>query len=192
MVGDRYNVMYDIWKPVVGFEGLYEVSNKGQVRSVDREILQKNGRTRKKVGVVLKQFITNKGYPYVMVNKDYKQHLKTVHRLVAEAFIPNPNNYPVVNHKDEDKTNNCVENLEWCTQSHNMTWNDVHKKVAAKLKGKPSHRRMPVIDVNTGIVYCSRSEAAEKLGIRWNNIIDMCNGVKDSINGVKLRNYTEP
>jgi len=184
--------MCEIWKPVVGFEGLYEVSNRGRVRSVDRKILQKNGRTRTKVGVVLKQFITNKGYPYVMVNKDYKQHLKTVHRLVAQAFIPNPNNYPVVNHKDEDKTNNCVENLEWCTQSYNMTWNGLSKRIARKTKGRPSKLRKPVIDLNTGTIYESRMEANEKLGIRWNSIKAMCEGKQYEVNGVRLRNYTEP
>ena len=182
----------EVWKPVVGFEGLYEVSNKGRVRSVDRDIIRSDGKVQHKKGVVLKQFITNKGYPYVMVNKDYKQHLKTVHRLVAQTFIPNPNNCPVVNHKDEDKTNNCVENLEWCTQSHNMTWNDVHKRVAQKLKGKPSKKRIPVIDLNTGVIYSSRRKANEKLHISWNHIKSMCEGKLDEVKGIRLRNYTEP
>lgn len=184
--------MYEVWKPVVGFEGLYEVSNKGRVRSIDREILQKNGRTRKKVGVVLKQFITNKGYPYVMVNKDYKQHLKTVHHLVAEAFIPNPNNYPVVNHKDEDKTNNCVENLEWCTSSYNNTYNGVNKRVSAKMKGRPAHNRIPVVDETTGAVYNSCIEASRKLHISDSLIRDMRDGRLDSVNGIKIRRYMEP
>ena len=182
----------EVWKPVVGLEGLYEVSNKGRVRSVDRDIIRSDGRVQHKKGVVLKQFITNKGYPYVMVNKGYKQHLKTVHRLVAQAFIPNPSNYPVVNHKDENKTNNCVENLEWCTQSHNMTWNGLSKRIARKTKDRPSKLRKPVIDLNTGLIYQSRMEANEKLGIRWNSIKDMCEGKQDEVNGVRLRNYTEP
>ena len=182
----------EVWKQVVDFEGLYEVSNKGRVMSVDRDIPTSTGKVRHKIGVVLNQFITNKGYPYVMVNKDYKQHLKTVHRLVAQAFIPNPNNYPVVNHKDKDKTNNCVENLEWCTSSYNNTYNSVNKKRAQKLKGKPSKKRIPVIDLNTGVVYSSRREVNEKLHIRWNHIKSMCEGRLDEVNGVRLRNYMEP
>lgn len=182
----------EVWKPVVGFEGLYEVSNKGRVRSVDRDIIRSDGKVQHKKGVVLKQFITNKGYPYVMVNKDYKQHLKTVHRLVAQTFIPNPNNCPVVNHKDEDKTNNCVENLEWCTQSHNMTWNDVHKRVSAKMKGRPAHNRIPVVDETTGVVYNSCIEASRKLHINGSLIRDMRDGRLDSVNGIKIRKYMEP
>lgn len=182
----------EVWKPVVGFEGLYEVSNKGRVRSVDRDIIRSDGKVQHKKGVVLKQFITNKGYPYVMVNKDYKQHLKTVHRLVAQTFIPNPNNCPVVNHKDEDKTNNCVENLEWCTSSYNNTYNGVNKRVSAKMKGRPAHNRIPVVDETTGVVYNSCIEASRKLHINGSLIRDMRDGRLDSVNGIKIRRYMEP
>ena len=97
------------WKNVIGYEGLYEVSNKGNVRNVRRNTL-------------LKLSKTNDGYIQVHL---YKNGIRTgfkVHRLVAQAFIPNPDNLPEVNHKDEDKTNNNVTNLEWCTAKYNVNY----------------------------------------------------------------------
>lgn len=96
------------WKNVIGYEGLYEVSNIGNVRNVRRNTLLRLSKT--------------KGYIQVYL---YKNGVKTglkVHRLVAEAFIPNPDNLPQVNHKDENKMNNRVENLEWCTAKYNSNY----------------------------------------------------------------------
>ena len=97
------------WKNVIGYEGLYEVSNIGNVKNVRRNTL-------------LKLSKTNDGYIQVSL---YKNGIRTglrVHRLVAEAFLPNPDGLPLVNHKNEDKSDNSVENLEWCTAKYNTNY----------------------------------------------------------------------
>lgn len=116
-------IVKEIWRPVVGYECLYKVSNKGGVKSIDRyeNNAHKNG-LRFRKGKILKQMTNKKGYPYVHLCMGSKSVSKRIHRLVAEAFLPNPNNYPIVNHKDENKQNNCVENLEWCNNRYNCNY----------------------------------------------------------------------
>ena len=99
--------------------GIYQVSNLGNVRSLTRKVNTFNG-FRTAQGKILKPLKTNKGYYRVDLKQHQKDKYILVHRLVAETFIPNPNNYPIVNHKDTNKANNKVDNLEWCTQSHNI------------------------------------------------------------------------
>ena len=124
--------MQEIWKEIEGYEGLYEVSNLGRVRSLDREQFQigNGGSYFKRIykGRILKFKIDYHGYyrVHLSVNGERKHYL--VHRLVAEAFIPNPNNLPCVNHKDEDKTNNSVDNLEWCDVAYNNAYNGLHSR----------------------------------------------------------------
>ena len=98
----------EVWKDVKGYEGLYQVYDFGNVRSLDRTI-----NSRSICGRRLKQFNDKNGYKKVVLFKKGSHIYIGVHRLVAQAFIPNPNNYPQVNHKDENKSNNCVNNLEW-------------------------------------------------------------------------------
>ena len=105
------------WKSIPGYEGLYEVSSYGRVKSLER-YKSNNGGIQLIKEKILKPHNTKKGYLTVQFsNKIFK-----VHRLVAEAFIPNPDNLPMVNHKDEDKTNNNVDNLEWCTAKYNSNY----------------------------------------------------------------------
>ena len=101
--------MMEEWKAIPGYEGLYEVSNMGNVRNVRRNTLLR---------------LSKDCYGYIQVSL-YKNGRRTglrVHRLVAEAFIPNPDNLPQVNHKDEDKSNNRVDNLEWCDSKYNLNY----------------------------------------------------------------------
>lgn len=112
----------EIWRDVVGYEGLYEVSNQGNVRS-------------SYTGHMLSPGISQ-GYCYVALYKDGLRRNKQVHRLVAEAFIPNPMHYPLINHKDEVKTNNVVDNIEWCDYSYNVTYNGNALRISESLKGK--------------------------------------------------------
>lgn len=113
------------WRPVVGYEGLYEVSNTGRVRSVDRY----DNRNCFRKGKVLSPGKNTKGYLSVVLNCNGKRKTITVHRLVAEAFLLNPDNLPEVNHRDEDKTNNRVDNLEFCDHKYNLNYGTRQDKV---------------------------------------------------------------
>lgn len=106
----------EVWKEIPGYEGVYEVSNYGRVRSNARKVWNYT-----KQGRILKPHRKENGYMQITLcgRSKYEKHAY-IHRLVAEAFIPNPNNLPQVNHKDFDKANNCVENLEWVTAAENI------------------------------------------------------------------------
>lgn len=109
-------IVKEIWRPVVGYEDLYKVSNKGRVKGL-------------KSGKILKSALNKKGYPMVALSRNGKLLPQRVHRLVAQAFIPNPNDFPIVNHKDENKQNNCVENLEWCDNQYNCNYGTSIKRM---------------------------------------------------------------
>ena len=113
--------MQEIWKDIEGYENCYQVSNLGRVRSLTRKVDTFYGQRITK-GKILKPLITNTGYFRVDLKQHQKDNYVSIHRLVAQAFIPNPNNYPVINHIDGNPTNNDVTNLEWCTQSHNVKY----------------------------------------------------------------------
>ena len=111
--------MKEIWKPVVGYEKSYEVSNHGRVRSLDRTIMKKNGVNLHLKEKILKPYDNGKSYLLVDLHSNGKKNTQKVHRLVAQAFHPNPLNLPVVNHRDGNKDNNTANNLEWCTIKQN-------------------------------------------------------------------------
>lgn len=128
------------WRPIVGYEGLYEVSNFGNVRSLDRLRKGAYGKLQKCYGKAIKG-TNRKGYIEVGLCNNGKYSIVGVHRLVASAFIPNPNNLPCVNHKDENKTNNFVENLEWCNYSYNNNYGNRNNKVRNKLKNNQNRSK---------------------------------------------------
>lgn len=111
--------MREIWKDIKGYEGLYQVSNLGNVKSLTRQIKCLNSKYRTINGKVLKALQMNNNYLFVNLWKNNVIKRALIHRLVAEAFIPNPNNELEVNHIDGNKHNNCVNNLEWCNRSYN-------------------------------------------------------------------------
>ena len=123
------------WKYIEGYEGLYQVSNYGRVRSL---FYRKKNQVQ-----LLKLRKVTKGYLQVALWKNRKRKDFMVHKLVAEAFIPNPNNYPQINHKDEDKTNNCVENLEWCTNEYNHNYGTRNIRAGGGINGSGSNQIMP-------------------------------------------------
>ena len=116
------------WKDIVGYEGHYQVSNTGKIRSVDRYIKDRRLGKRFAKGYILKPELSKNGYLYVNLNKDGKIKHCTVHRIVAQAFIPNPYNLPCVNHKDENRGNNNADNLEWITNIGNLKYSNVWAK----------------------------------------------------------------
>ena len=134
--------MEEIWKDIVGYEGLYQVSNCGRVKSLSRYMNNKNGGKSLLKERILKSAYTKKGYLRVGLCKYSKTKPFSVHRLVAQAFIPNPNNLPQVNHKDENKENNFVyinedgtadlekSNLEWCTNEYNSNYGTKNERLA--------------------------------------------------------------
>lgn len=116
-------IIKEIWKSITDYEGLYEVSNLGRVKSLG------NNKSRKEK--ILKPAKDRKGYLYVILCRNGKVKNFKVHRLVAEAFLPNPEGFPEVNHKDEDKTNNQVENLEFCDCKYNINYGSHNERSAA-------------------------------------------------------------
>lgn len=131
----------EIWKDVPNYEGLYQVSNYGRLKSLEKSVKFYSGYAKKKCErkyperIICKNHIAN-GYLQLELYKNGKAKKIKMHRLVAETFIPNPNNYPCVNHKDENKLNNCVDNLEWCTYSYNNSYNNCHIRRGKTQKGK--------------------------------------------------------
>lgn len=143
--------------PIKNYEDRYLISNQGNVWS----ILNKK---------FLKPQKTRDGYFTVDLCRDGTDKIVKVHRLVAEAFIPNPNNLPTVNHLDEDKTNNKVDNLEWCSVKDNNNYGS-HNSSLARTKGFPTRC------IETGIIYFSLAEAERQTGIKKESIWRVCHGI---------------
>lgn len=113
----------EVWKDIKGYEGYYQASNLGRIKRLEREIKTRNGKGEHKRILkenILQGFYCPKGYVRVLLTRDKKNKTYMIHRLIAETFIPNPDNFPQVNHIDGIKNHNNVENLEWCTQSYNI------------------------------------------------------------------------
>ena len=172
--------MREEWRPLEGWERLYEISNRGDVKSVERTV--RNGKGYRIVAErILKASKNSGGYLQVHLSKDGKGKFYLVHRLVAEVFLDNPMGYTEVNHLDEDKTNNCADNLEWCSRSYNLSYNDRAKK-AGKKAGKKLSKPVIAIDVRTGLIieFASAQEASRQIGINHGNICACCNGKRNS------------
>lgn len=154
--------MTEIWRPIKGYEGLFEISNYGRVKSLGRWIIYNNGYKHYYKEYVMKLHLSSRGYLRVCLQ--YMKHKESclVHRLVAEAFIPNPNNLPQVNHIDEDKTNNRVENLEWCDSSYNINYGCRNEKVSDKRSIRVNQYTLDGVFIKK---WKSATEASKALGI---------------------------
>ena len=152
---DNFNIEKEIWKDIPDFEGLYQVSNFGRIKSLERkEFMARNNCYRVRKERILKADITKKGYERVLLYKNGKSKKIFVHRLVAIAFINNPNNHPIINHIDEVPLNNHVSNLEWCTHSYNSTY-----KGAKERQLKNVWKGVQSTNVKTGETKLYRSAA---------------------------------
>lgn len=147
----------ELWKPVVGFEGLYEVSNLGQIKSLQRTKNNK-GKIQQVPKRILAQAQTN--YPSVSLWSDGVLKVKKVHRIVAEAWIPNPLNKSEVNHIDANRLNNCFDNLEWVTRQENCT----HAKVNKLMPSGKNHVKTKV-NPNDVIYYWLINEETTQLEV---------------------------
>lgn len=165
----------EIWKDVKGYEDLYEVSNFGRVKSKDRrvKVVHKSTFYKNLKGKMLKP-INTIGYDKVALCKEGRKKYHNIHRLVAEAFIPNENNLPIVNHKDESRNNNHVDNLEWCTHQYNITYGTAPSRKDKKLS-------LPVVGTHvltgTKITFPSMTEAGRN-GFVQSAISLCCRGEK--------------
>lgn len=160
--------MEEIWKDVVGFEGLYKVSNYGRVFSVKSNcVLKPSGtyRNRKYLGVGL---------------YNGKNHTKPIHRLVAEAFLPNPNGYKVINHIDEDPSNNRVDNLEWCTYEYNNNYGTRNERLSESIRSSEKKKRFRIaqytLDGQFVKTFSSATEASRH-GFTKSHILDCAKGL---------------
>jgi hypothetical protein len=174
----------EIWKPIKGYEGYYEVSNLGNVRSLERDItyiVRGKKAVRHQSSVILQSKPSKTGYPIVHLSKNGRLYSCYVHRLVAFAFVVNPHEYRYINHKDEDKTNNNSSNLEWCTQKYNTTYGTAIARKCAKTRNRTGNP-MPVncYDSNHCFIctYPSMNEAKRQLGIHTYVISSLCSGIR--------------
>lgn len=191
--------MEEFWKSIEGYEGLYEVSNLGRVRAVDK-LIKQQGRVQLYRGCILSLFKNKSGYYAVRLSKNNKKRGFTVHRLVAKAFIPNPQNLPCVNHKDETQTNNTVfinsdgsinpdkSNLEWCTHSYNMSYGTLPLR-----KRMDFGERVCMYDKNGKLIkiFLSLHEAEDDTGVSHNTISDNCHGILHSAGGYIWRFFKD-
>ena len=194
--------MKEIWKDIKGYEGIYKVSNLGRVKSLDR--IDSNNHPLK--GVILKPYISNSGYLLVGLYKQQKRDRKLLHRLVAEAFIPNPDNKPEIDHINTDKTDNTVflnedgsvnydkTNLRWTTRKENInnpltkTKMQINALKPSKGKyGKKHHRSKPIIqydkDGNFIREWDCANDVERVLGISNKHIGSVCVGKRKSCGG---------
>ena len=177
----RENNRIEIWKDYKDYEGLYQASNLGRLRSLDRWVKSKSGSVRFCKGKILKLCTDKYGYLKVGLWKNNKVKTYYVHHLVAEVFLPNPNNYKEVNHKDEDKTNNSVENLEWCSAKYNSNYGTRNERMSKSLTNNIyTSRKVDVYDLDMNFIETlpSSKECGRKYKVHHSNVRNCCNGGK--------------
>lgn len=175
----NYNKKEEVWKPIKGYEGYYEVSTFGRVRSLDRITKRKDGALVKKKGRVLKHG-TARGYHVVRLMAEGNDNMRYVHRLVAEMFIPNPLNKPEVNHISENKDDNSVWNLEWVTRSENMRSGTVQDRI-----NEQREKSVIVESIRTKEKwkYDSLKEASEAFNANLPTVVECCQGKRNMHKG---------
>ena len=193
--------LFEIWKDIKGYEGYYQVSNYGRVKSLDRYVEYNTGYMYLKKGKILNLCKYSNGYYFVNLSKDNVQKQIMVHRLVAQAFIPNPHNYPCVNHKDENKQNNFVwvnddgtvdlekSNLEWCTAKYNCNYGSRNDKMLDNRSGMFRRKIVLKYDLEGNYIeeYPSLSEASRNTCVCAQSILNVITGKRKTCGGFKWR-----
>lgn len=165
------------WKDVIGFEGKYKISNYGNVLSICYNNTNKTKPLSSRI---------NHGYKEVILCKNGLCRTYKIHRLVAMAFLSNPEKLPCVNHKDENKLNNYVDNLEWCTCEYNNAYGTARARVSKKMTNHPSlSKKVVQISKSNEVVkeWVSIAEVQRELGIRQCNIVSCCKGKRNTCGG---------
>lgn len=176
----------EVWKDIAGYEGYYQISNFGNIRSVDRVIYSDKfhiGIKRELKGRTLNPSVNNHGYLSLILSKNGEKKSCRIHRLVAEAFIKNPNNYDQVNHIDGDKTNNKVENLEWCNNQYNV----IHAYKNGLAKSHPKSIKQYDLKGNYIQTFESIVKASKEVNGNTSNINKCVKGHINSAYGYKWR-----
>lgn len=181
--------MKEIWKAIPEYEGCYEVSSIGRVRSVDRVV--QNGTWTKRIHGRIMKLNNNEGYMYCSLCKDGKPKPQKVHRLVALAFIPNPKNLPYINHKNENKSDNRVENLEWCTKWYNEHYGTYGHKISSIKREKSKNVIQYDLDGNIVRKYSCLVEVKD-FGFSVYAVGDCCRGKIICHKGFVFRYEGEP
>ena len=184
--------MEEIWKDIEGYEGIYEVSSLGRVRSIDRDIYQVGrwGKVMKvrQPGKMIAQH-TNNGYKRVALYRDGQRKWSFVHRLVATAFVPNPDDKPYINHKDENRSNNVPENLEWCTMAENNFYGGhVERTQSANIANRQAIEQ---VDASGNVVatFESIASAAHQTGIPISSVSQCLSGKLRQTHGFTFRRH---
>ena len=178
--------MQEIWKSVKGYEGMYEVSNLGRMRSVTRVVERGHNIPLSVKGRILK-FSKVQGYSRISLSQGFNSKQYKVHRLVAQAFIPNPDNKPFINHIDGVRDNNCVTNLEWCTQSENLKHAyKIGNKIPTMHLKKDNPKAVRVKDIVTNKEYKNVREAAEDLNIKPTTLRAMLRGENKNKTNIQI------
>ena len=175
--------MTEEWRDIEGYEGIYQVSNLGRVRSLDHKARHRS-RTGNEFevtykGRIRKQVPNENGYSIVMVKNGGKSRALKVHRLVAQAFIPNPDNLPIINHKDENPSNNHVENLEWCDNKYNSDYGTARVRTNAWIR-ENINKKIGKFDKDGNLLatFESIDAAAKELGTSCSSISECANRVR--------------
>lgn len=173
--------MNEIWKPILETDGKYEISNWGNVRTVDRYAKVCGGGMRFIKGEMRKPIVCSNGYLELQASVNGKRKIFMIHRLVAQYFIPNPNDYPEVNHKDENPKNNHVDNLEWCTPKYNCNYGTRNQRCMEKVIKKAVNQY--TLDGEFVARYEMIKDAERKYGIDSTQIVRVCKGKNRTAGG---------
>ena len=161
----------EIWKDIKGYEGLYQVSNMGRIKSLNYRRTGKEG--------IMTPSKNNDGYLIICLYKNKKTKTFLVHRLVAKHFLPNNNNLPEVNHIIDDfehRSDNRVENLEWCTREYNNNYGNRTKKHSENIKRYKNPKAKKVKCITTNEIFNCMKDAEEKYNVAYQSISSCCKG----------------